>query len=735
MIKAMKKPAEYQQITAYSKSITAFDHKMFVKDQGTWKLQAFDNASSLNQYLPKAPKVWRPIESRLFWTDSQAMARLNNNLEARIFHLLQFNFMQFTVDIRSNMLSSKKPISEIIQITSKFVVPRMPKRPKRLCKPKNQQSAELDGNLLEDILRTMKISDQVTNTHRILKNGLSLMPIQLECKRSFFFLLSSCLDLNQNEDFFYAPVLPSVSLPSPWKLDFESFEALSLMSAHKDSIEDVGENELNSITELFEDLLIEAQDKFAVHPMLSIQEDEDRRLFSTSKKVDVILKIRKCPRQRASTITNRHFITCVPGDHFELHKIAFDTETQQFIVNDPHTQSVLDSSAEINRRFDDKMEMLVSKIGSCSIKNSLTSSVLSTRQNQPSVSIQRDPDEVILNPTVCTLKSAQIQGHRIQRYVNGNRSSSNFAGLITKHNNLRNQYPEYVYTVRPDISTSRPRRSRGRIQVEDAKLNPSSIKFVDDQPEKSSEMHLLIKGGQPAQETVEVEVEIEVDDAVKGASEGIICIDGPKERSDEETILIDEVFRMLLDDEESISIDILMAINMLYKLSQPTISTKKYPVSSNNFRLPLLSDGELRTIEKLIYKRFNSTNASVGGGNKHIRLNKSSKNLLAKLINEQYETVSSELQRLNSKIDSKDKGPILSTMALKLQLHNETPHLSQMLQNISSRFGAIYTKKNRLLRLRCPPVQRELVVSAPLSSFILFLGGSAFKWDQVCFES
>jgi hypothetical protein len=103
MIKAMKKPLEYQQIAAYSQSVTFADQKMFVRSNGIWELQTFSSPSSFNYHSVKAPKIQPPLENRLLWVDHDALEQLDSTVESKIFNLLQFNFMQFTVDIRSNM--------------------------------------------------------------------------------------------------------------------------------------------------------------------------------------------------------------------------------------------------------------------------------------------------------------------------------------------------------------------------------------------------------------------------------------------------------------------------------------------------------------------------------------------------------------------------------------------------------------------------------------------------------
>jgi hypothetical protein len=91
MIKAMKKPVEFQQIAAYSQSITYADQKMFVRANGTWELQTFGSPSSFNYHSVKAPKIRVPLESRLLWVDHEMLKQLDSTIESRIFNLLQFN--------------------------------------------------------------------------------------------------------------------------------------------------------------------------------------------------------------------------------------------------------------------------------------------------------------------------------------------------------------------------------------------------------------------------------------------------------------------------------------------------------------------------------------------------------------------------------------------------------------------------------------------------------------------
>lgn len=182
----MKKPVEYQQIAAYSQSVTYTDMKMFVKTSGVWELQTFGSPSAFNYHSVKAPKVQVPLENRLLWVDQETLKHLDSTTESNIFGLLQFNFMQFTVDIRSNMLPSRKPIAEILKITSNFVLPKMPKRPKRMIKQRVYPNDSVDEKLLEDVRQTLSLIDPTTNPYRVMKNGMSILPIRLQGTKNLF---------------------------------------------------------------------------------------------------------------------------------------------------------------------------------------------------------------------------------------------------------------------------------------------------------------------------------------------------------------------------------------------------------------------------------------------------------------------------------------------------------------------------------------------------------------------
>jgi hypothetical protein len=180
MNQVLKKPAVYGQIGGYSKSISYFDRQMFVVDNNAWKIQVIP-LTAFNYHSHQSPKIQRPLESRLLWVDRDALTRLNKNQEQRINQLLNSSFMQFTVDIRSNMLSSRKLTFEIIQIASKFVLPKMPKRPMKTSKNRSPKQIKVDNELLNDVKLTMKNNC----AHRVMGNRRSLLPIQLESESLF----------------------------------------------------------------------------------------------------------------------------------------------------------------------------------------------------------------------------------------------------------------------------------------------------------------------------------------------------------------------------------------------------------------------------------------------------------------------------------------------------------------------------------------------------------------------
>jgi hypothetical protein len=174
MKKTLEKPQIYGRIAGYSKSISYLDRQLFVLDNDVWKIQL--TPSTFNYHSHNVPKIQRPLESRLLWVDQDALSRLNSDQEQQIYQLLHSNFMQFTVDIRSNMLSSRKLTFDIIQLSSKFVWPLMPKRVISMNQVKSHSNVDVDATLLEEVKQSRGI-------HRILRNGRSLLPIQLESKQ------------------------------------------------------------------------------------------------------------------------------------------------------------------------------------------------------------------------------------------------------------------------------------------------------------------------------------------------------------------------------------------------------------------------------------------------------------------------------------------------------------------------------------------------------------------------
>lgn len=490
------------------------------------------------------------------------------------------------------------------------------------------------------------------------------------------------------------------------------------MFAHKKPKEDVKKN-ATSIANLLEDLLIECQDRAMFGPRNSIQIEENptNRLFSTNNQSNLILRIQKRPvnKDKSSTKRSRHLITCIPNDHFELHNVTFDTKTQQFCAHDLHTQHLLNYSIAENKNAKTQMRKFVSKIES----SSQLGPVLTINKQPLEASIDK-PERILFNSTVCNLNSVRVQQKRIGYYANEGKQIA-VHDVIPQLNNYPEQHSNFAYTIRSSLSIDQiPLVKQKRRQVQFEELFASKklpfVSCIDANSTNSMRLLISQKETSSNESTVKnaIQFDVEVDRAGCGKHplNAIICIKNSTrkhKKSKLDSTALEDMLQLLQQDEESINVENLSAVNQFYKLSQPTIGYNKN--SKIPTKLPQATGRKMAKIEKFISARFKSTASKTTS----IQLDTSTKNPLKKLVNEQYSAILAELQQLQGNknpIDSNRNGVPPSPIALKLQLRIKTPQFTQILPTSPSKFRTTYSPTDRLLKLQYQtPIQQEKLVS------------------------
>ncbi|KAI6176434.1 hypothetical protein M3Y97_00797800 [Aphelenchoides bicaudatus] len=493
-----------------------------------------------------------------------------------------------------------------------------------------------------------------------------------------------------------------------------------------------------SIANLFEELLFEYQDHTMfssdVNDCIRFDENTTQQLFSTAVKSDLILKIqkRRINQQKSSTKRARYVIVCVPGDHFELHKIDVDTETQQLCIHDKHTQKLLDSSIRINDIDKRQMKKLISQLES-------------SDNNRPSSKLSVESSQIIFNSAVCSLHSNRLQYERIQQNADESKSVS-ISNFIPQQNNYSDKFGSFAYIIRPTIKIGEippVKRKQHRIQIEDLPDEDQLpvVTRIDDQSKDSMQLLISEEGTSTSNEELEDvdEFDIEIDESFQlndKQSSAMIYFEGSEEESEEneseETAKIDQkavegMLKLLQSDESSINVESLLAINQFFELSQPTIGYSKQ--STDQFKLPQTTVFEMDEVERFISGRFDCKPSTAKSN--RVYINSSTTNPLEILINEQYKTVLAELQHLqNNKIPAglanNDNDELTYPVALKLQLNTKTPNFMQVLPTDSVKFNVKYVPKKRLLTLQYQTIVQQDCLTATCSD------GSKLSFNVEC---